>query len=284
MPAPRVRAAITRAMCALDPRGEAQRTREARRHDVGVHYRSLPDGLAQVVATHTVEDARAVMEAIDSAADRVLAHRRGCEPCAGAVPDEIGPARAVAHRSLVLEHNDAGAAEPTSAGRAGRRRGELQVVVDLATLLGLAENPGTVAGEPVPAPVARELAAACGSLRRIVTDPVTGHLLDYGTRTYLPQALKVFVAARDGTCRGPGCGQPAARSQLDHVEPFPTGPSDVANTQMRCKRDHDSKTEGDITVHDPRADGSCSWTTRHGQSGSTPPRPYLNDPTDIPPF
>ena len=137
----------------------------------------------------------------------------------------------------------------------------------------------------MPAAIARELAPECGSLRRIVTDPVDGHLLDYGTRTYLPQALREFVIARDGHCQAPGCGQPATRSQLDHVIPFPHGPSSTTNSHMFCLRDHQTKTAGDLLITSHHADGTATWRTRHGQTGATTPRPYLNDPNDdIPPF
>jgi hypothetical protein len=293
-PATRIGAVIATALARLDPAGQAERARVVRRHDVGVIYRGLPDGLAQVVATHRVEDARALMEHIDTAADQLLAHRRDCPSCAAVLPDEIGPARAAAHASLVLRETcDHTATQPVDTdtnaiadgavrtrGRATRRararRGELQVVVDLATLLGLADNPGLLAGQPVPAEIARELAADCGALRRIITDPRTGALLDYGARTYLPEPLRAFVAARDGTCTSPGCNQPAARSQLDHITPWPHGPSTPDNTHMLCKRDHDTKTAGDIDVR-ARGDGRTSWTTRHGQTGVTPPRPYLPD-------
>ena len=307
----RVGAVLTAALAALDPAGAAERARRARRHDVGVAYRGLADGLAQIVATHRVEDARAIMERVDDTADRLLAHRRDCARCAAGLPEEIGPARAAAHLALVLPDDtddtgsdtgsdasgtsgagtdtDATASQPghpadtaTATGRGrglrGRsRRGELQVVVDLATLLGLAEDPGLLAGQPVPAPIARELAAECGSMRRIVTDPVRGHLLDFGRRVYLPDPLKEFVAARDGTCRSPGCGQPAARSQLDHVIPFPHGPSDAGNTHVLCKRDHDTKTTGDLQILTHHPDGTATWRTRHGQTGTTAPRPYLPD-------
>ncbi len=310
---------VSAALCRLDPVGVAARARRARRHDLGVAFRALPDGLAQLIATHRVEDARAMMDRIDSDADALLAHRRGCDPCAAAVPDEIGPARAAAHTALVLAPDpdestttlasagstaegtdprdgstpagidpldgaaDAGpdTARTGSTRRTRRqrsRRGELQVVIDLASLLGLADNPALLGGEPVPAQIARELAAACGSMRRLVTDPVTGHLLDYGTRVYLPDALKTYVAARDGTCRAPGCGQPAARCQLDHVVAFPHGPSTPGNAEMRCKRDHDTKTEHGLTIdrahrrrhlplaHPPRPD-------RRHPTAPLPPRP-----------
>ncbi|MBI1377507.1 MAG: DUF222 domain-containing protein [Frankiales bacterium] len=307
----RVGAELTRVLTRLDPAGQAARIRRARRHDLGVWFRPLPDGLGQITAVHRIEDARAIIEALDTDADRFLAHRRGCPPCAAAVPDEIGPARAAAHLDRVLAADDisrpgagadvdasdgpgaparTGTADPeVSAGRRRRgggrrsRRGELQVVVDLATLLGLAEEPGLLSGQPVPAEIARELATSCGSMRRVVTDPVDGHLLDYGTRTYLPDALRAFVAARDGTCRSPGCGQPAHRSQLDHVVPFPHGPSDTANTHALCARDHSLKTDGHLRYVEHGADGRAAWCTRLGQYGTTPARSYLPEPLDAPP-
>ncbi len=52
---------------------------------------------------------------------------------------------------------------------------------------------------------------------------------------------------------------------------------------MLCKRDHDLKTRGDITMRAGNPDGSTTWRTRDGQTGTTPPRPYLNGPDDDPP-
>lgn len=290
MPSTRVRTEMTRTIARIDPEAGARKARDVRRHGVGVSFRSLPDGLGEVVATLPVEQARAVVEQVDSAADAFLGHQRGCDECEHDVPAEIGPARVQAFLEALgarVRHGRlaAGAQAPASEGPASRRRGELQVVIDLRTLLGLADEPGMVGGQPVPSAIARELASSCGSLRRIVTDPVDGHLLDYGTRTYLPDALRTFVAARDGTCRSPGCGQPAARSQLDHVVPFPHGPSSTANTRMLCKRDHDLKTRGDVVLRADASDGSTAWVTRHGQHGTTDPRPYLAHPDDdVPPF
>jgi hypothetical protein len=291
---------INAALAKIDPRGQAQRAVSARRHEVGVTFRSLPDGLGQITAIHKVEDARAILDRIDDDADDLLHHLADCPPCTADTAPELGPARAAAHLALVLREDTAPRSAATEAidadsnldpqpagstttpprkskSRKGKRsrRGELQVVLDLATLLGLAENPGLLNGQPVPADIAREMAGQCGSMRRIVTDPVDGHLLDYGTRVYLPDKLRQFAVARDGTCQGPCCNQPAARSQLDHIDPFEPGPSNTANTAMRCKRDHDIKTAGDITILEHRADGTCRWRTRHGQTGLTPPRPCL---------
>lgn len=239
---------VNRALAAIDPAGQAARAHVARRHDVGVRFRSLPDGLAQVVATHKGEDARAIMECLDSRADQFLAHRRACRPCADAVAGVIGPARAPVHVALVLGADR----EPPT----GHESAQSVLPVDR-----LAPSAGS-----------------CGSTRRMVTDPVTGHLLDYGTRVYLPGPLRRFVAARDGTCRTRSRGQPAARSQLDHVVPLPVGPGSATHGRAARTRDHDSKIDGDIVITDCGADGSSRWRTRDGQVAAPRPRPYLNDP------
>jgi len=105
-----------------------------------------------------------------------------------------------------------------------RRPVDVQVVIDLPTLAGLADNPGELLGYgPIPAALARELAVG-GGWRRLVADPVTGHLLDYGTSVYRPpQPLADFIDARDRTCRIPGCARPAPLCDHDHNLAFDKG-------------------------------------------------------------
>ena len=66
--------------------------------------------------------------------------------------------------------------------RGRRRRGRdhtvVNIVIDLPTLLGLAEHPARLDGYgPIPADLARRLAADA-SWRRMITDPITRRLLD----------------------------------------------------------------------------------------------------------
>ena len=131
-------------------------------------------------------------------------------------------------------------------GRWSRRCASLegQLVIDLATLRGEAEHPCLLDGSAIPAPMGRELARAVRAWRRIVTDPVTGHLLDYGRRTYLPPALVTFIHARDGQCTAPYCQRRSSRCQMDHRIPYPEGPSDTANCGDLCDRHHPLKTDG----------------------------------------
>jgi hypothetical protein len=111
--------------------------------------------------------------------------------------------------------------------------------VGLTTLLGLDDQPGDLEGYgPIPAPVARRIAAE-GTWRRVITDPASGTVLDVGRTTYLPPSdLARHVEVRDGTCRYPGCAVPAARCDLDHVVPFPHGPTAAHNLVPLCRRHH----------------------------------------------
>jgi hypothetical protein len=53
----------------------------------------------------------------------------------------------------------------------------VSVIVPITTLLGLDEHPGELVGYgPIPAPLAREIAAE-GTWRRLLTDPASGTLL-----------------------------------------------------------------------------------------------------------
>ncbi|NDI10833.1 MAG: DUF222 domain-containing protein, partial [Actinobacteria bacterium] len=67
-----------------------------------------------------------------------------------------------------------------------RRPVTVNITMDLATAMGLSENPAMLSGYgPIPASIARELAAD-GKWRRFVTEPQSGNLLDLGRETYEP--------------------------------------------------------------------------------------------------
>ena len=169
--------------------------------------------------------------------------------------------------------------DPSFPTQHGKRRIETQIVIDLETLLGLREHPATINGRSVPAPIARELAAHSGTLRRLVTDPVIGHLLDYGHRRDAPADLTEFLLARDGTCRIPHCNVRASACDLDHSIPHEHGgPSSAANEGALCRSHHPPKTHGLIDIIDSAADGSAVLITALGQRIPIPPRPVLPEP------
>jgi len=154
-----------------------------------------------------------------------------------------------------------------------RRPLTVNVTIDLPTLLGLAENPGQLAGYgPIPAAIARELASD-SQWKRFITEPQTGNLLDFGRESYEPpQLLKDFLIARDRTCRFPGCRRSALLSDLDHAESWEAGGETSAeNIGALCRRHHRMKTHDGWTV-ESFADGSCTWRSPLGKEFFTPAR------------
>ncbi len=159
-----------------------------------------------------------------------------------------------------------------------RRPLTVNVTIDLPTLLGLAENPGQLAGYgPIPASVARELASDA-KWKRFITEPQTGNLLDFGRESYEPpQHLKDFLIARDRTCRFPGCRRSALLSDLDHAESWESGGStSPENIGALCRRHHRLKTHDGWRIQSFR-DGSCTWTSPLGKEFFTPAR-SMNEP------
>jgi hypothetical protein len=157
---------------------------------------------------------------------------------------------------------------------AHRRPLTVNVTVDLPTLLGLAENPGQLAGYgAIPASVARHLASDA-NWKRFITEPQSGNLLDFGRESYQPpQVLKDFLIARDRTCRFPGCRRSALLSDLDHAQSWESGGSTSRdNIGALCRRHHRLKTHDGWQI-ESFPDGSCTWTSPLGKRYLTPARP-----------
>ncbi len=159
-----------------------------------------------------------------------------------------------------------------------RRPLTVNVTIDLPTLLGLAENPGQLAGYgAIPASVARQLASDA-NWKRFITEPQSGNLLDFGRESYQPpQALKDFLIARDRTCRFPGCRRSALLSDLDHAQSWGEGGvTSPDNIGALCRRHHRLKTHDGWQI-ESFPDGSCAWTSPLGKRFFTPARP-VDDP------
>jgi hypothetical protein len=207
----------------------------------------------------------------------------GVQPEAGladVVPVAVGLADAgLAEAATLAEAGDDGGhpeAEPSRARRApGIRvpRIRIDVTVALSTLLGLDDQPGELAGlGPIPAEQARALAAG-GIWRRLVTDPLTGAVLDVGrTRYKPPQPMAEHVLARDSVCVAPGCSVPAHRCDLDHTTEYHGRPANGAPEQGTTSADnlgplshhcHRLKTDGGFTLHQV-APGVFEWHTPAG--------------------
>ena len=135
---------------------------------------------------------------------------------------------------------------------------------------------GEIVGYGPVAPVQARQLAAEGLWRRLVCDPLSGRLLDYGrTRYEPPEALKQFIVTRDQRCQHPGCNQPAWRAQIDHVQPYSAGgTTDEPNLIALCHHHHRAKDGGGFTLR-INLDRTTTWTTPLGRSITTTPEPLL---------
>ena len=80
------------------------------------------------------------------------------------------------------------------------------------------------------------------------------------------------VRTRDVTCRFPGCTVPARECDLDHLIPFPQGPTNAANLHALCRRHHQLKHDDNWTV-EPLPNSGLRWTSPLGTTRDTWPDP-----------
>ncbi len=267
------RRAIDREVLLADPQG-AQRRHEAAAAERRVWFTAQPDGMGQVVADLTADGMALVRAMLDAAAAGMKT----------ASPDD--------ERSMDQRRADALvelARLSVASGRLGRhpdglalaaahgRRPHIQVTVPLSTLIGIDDHPGELVGYgPIPAAVARRIAAD-GTWRRLLTDPASGRLLDYGTTRYTPPPdLRDLIIARDRECVFPTCSQPAHRGQIDHTIAYPNGPTSQTNLGPPCDPHHDLKTRWRWRLHQPD-EGRFIWTSPTGKH-------YEQEPAQIGPI
>ena len=225
---------------------------------------SVPDDL---------DDADAVDAAFDQLDERRAALSRG-------------HGRALADRLVALCERDlAGTSPDDGEGRGARPM--LLGTIDLDALLDQTRTPGwllhTLAGGrmKVSSSTLQRLVDERGAdLRTIVLDDC-GQVVGVGTTTSVPPRwLREATWARDLTVRDPDGSTPVRRADLDHVNPWPDGATDVDNLSPLGRTWHNRKTSKHWTVHRAR-DGTTTW--RHRRHGWTirlaPPR---RDLTDVP--
>jgi hypothetical protein len=235
-----------------------------------------PDGAGMSWVSMLLADAAAgtVMTAIDAIARRIPK----TDP---RTADQRRDDAAVQLAIDALHGTNSGGDLPSEHGM----RPSVQVSVALSTLLGLDEQPGELDGTgPIPASVARRIAAdETGTWRRLVTDEL-GKLIDYGRTTYRPpKDLADYVIARDRTCRFPHCNRRAARCELDHREDWECGGATCAfNLDALCTRHHHGKHEAGWT---PRRlpNGDLEWTSPTGHRYVKEAATYPIDHTLHPP-
>ncbi|MDT8915688.1 DUF222 domain-containing protein [Amycolatopsis sp. PS_44_ISF1] len=153
---------------------------------------------------------------------------------------------------------------------------EAYLYVDLQTYLGLNSNPVELTGHGhVPAEVARHIAAGPNTtLRRLITDPLNGQVIEVGRFRYRPSAdVDEFARIRDRECRHPGCSRPAQScvTESTAVESAKSA-SDTDSILSYCLRHRHLKDRVDWDYR-VRADGKLVVTTPTGHSIESIPSP-----------
>lgn len=156
---------------------------------------------------------------------------------------------------------------PRVRGPGSRPAQQAAIIVDIATALGMADEPGYLPGYGwVPAPIAREILADSDKWRRWLVDDSSRKIIEAGATRYRPsQALRDLITGRDLTCTADTCMRPASNNQLDHAIDFDGSNTTPDNVHAVCGPDHLVVTAGHFII-DTDKEGRISWvstTTGH---------------------
>ena len=265
---------LRRAVLAVDPT-TAQRRQEKAKAERRVELFPLTDGMAGLTYIDSADKVQALYLWLTGRAAAAKGPAgtddRTMDQLRADVLGDIG-VHGLASEDLPVRHG---------------RRPQIQVTVALTTLLGLDDQPGELAGYgPITADTARRIAVD-GTWRRLLTDPRTGRFDELSVDAYEPpQDLRDHVIGRDRTCTHYGCRTPAERSDLDHRDPYPRGPTSAGNLDPKCRQHHQVKTHTDTTVVSD-GNGGLHLTLPSGRSYHRPAEPalaHLDDGHDVPPF
>ncbi|WP_446665817.1 hypothetical protein [Flexivirga sp. B27] len=126
----------------------------------------------------------------------------------------------------------------------------------------------------IPAHVIEAMSRSFGTtMTRALIDADTGITLESSQIAYRPSPrLRHFIETRDRHCRFPGCTRAARWCDIDHVVPWPLGPTAAANLICLCRHHHRTKQSHGWSVTVTPL-GVCTWTSPSG-------RVYLTTPAE----
>jgi hypothetical protein len=206
------------------------------------------DGMLEVVAVLPPEDGAVVLAALEKV--QCAAPRQdgtgAVKGMAGAIVDPAEDPWAARRGDALVEIANQWLAGPTSQGETGRR---LVVHVDLGALIGDPDGGDCRVqdGPPLPASVARRI--GCDTELVAIAER-HGVPIDVGRarRTISPRQ-RLALQARDATCRFPGCGVPAHRTEGHHVRHWADGGhTDLANLLSLCRFHHHRLHDGAFKI------------------------------------
>ncbi|MFC6707466.1 HNH endonuclease signature motif containing protein [Flexivirga alba] len=124
----------------------------------------------------------------------------------------------------------------------------------------------------IPAGVIEAISRSFGiTITRALVDAATGVTVETCETQYRPSPrLRHFVETRDVHCRFPGCSRASRWCDVEHVVPWPEGPTAAYNLQCLCRHHHRTKQAHGWSVS-MTPDGVCTWTSPGGREYVTTP-------------
>ena len=155
---------------------------------------------------------------------------------------------------------------------------DVHVVIPADMLIGVETKGASLNGSPCTRALAVKLAwSPDARWTRLVTDPLTGVLMDVGRTKYeIPKRLRTAIRLRDVTCRFRGCSRRAEFTDTDHAEAFATsGLTDPSGLVCLCRHHHRMKTfeHWQVTTGTTYAH-QLTWTGPFGTTATTHPHSY----------
>ncbi|HWC34733.1 MAG TPA: DUF222 domain-containing protein [Mycobacteriales bacterium] len=243
---------LRRWIARLDP-DFAAKAKEGRK-DAQVEHTALNDGTGELFVRGPLEKTALIDTALSA--------------YAAATKSALGGTTASRKLAALTQWAEDYLTAPGAPRRHGRAYG-VNLVLDAPTIFGVANHPAEIPGYGmVPAEAALDLLAEGSPIRRLIIDETDGHLLDYGTTTYLlPPRLADHLIALHQTSAGPHSTVPAAGCDYDHNIPFGPagGTTDPDNLTPLDRRWHRAKTHAGWTYLKNK-DGSVTWTSRTARS------------------
>ncbi|WP_422117605.1 HNH endonuclease [Brachybacterium sp. UNK5269] len=251
---------------------DSVRRRPEESRDVALDGGSRNDGTACLRVTGPIPEILAVVRRLDAAAKAVQAQQRHALEADAPIPFDLDGDVGRDRRAMTLAALRYAILQRTVLDTAGvsvpAPRHRVNVVIPVLTLMGLDDAPATYDGvTPLPADMARRLAAAEPVWHRVFTNPITGAFLPLPAEQYRPTAAMVeHLRLLNPRCAVPGCTKTTADdAENDHIEEFDHecpargGPTEIENLHRLDWHHHDLKTARRLDPH-RHPDGSTTWS------------------------
>lgn len=260
--------------------------------DVVLESTGREDGTACLRITGPVPEIHALARRVDASARAVQSQQRHALREGAPIPFDLDGEVARTGSPMALAEIRYAIMLRTQLDTAGVEvpapRHRVNVVIPVLTLMGLDDTPATYDGVvPLPAEMARALAAAEPVWHRVFTEPICGRFLRLPAQRYRPTPEMIeHLRLEHPRCAAPGCTSSTTdEAENDHIEEFDHrhpdrgGPTSLDNLHLLHWGHHDVKTARRIDpVREP--DGSTTWTVGSPPLASTtvPPRTDLVTP------